>query len=67
MTSFMLLFSKEMAGRFFILLFAMILWNICQMFLAVVSWGGRFLLYQVAKWHRELRTIKLLLLRDDLL
>ena len=59
--------SKEMAVRFFILSFAMILWNICQMFLAVVSRSGHFPLDRVATWRRELRIIKLFLLRDDLL
>lgn len=59
--------SKEMAVRFFILLFAIILWNICQMFLFIVSRGSTGHLNQVVKWRRELRTIKLFLLRDELL
>jgi len=37
------------------------------MFLAAVSRGGHIPLDRVAKWRRELRTIKLFLLRDDLL
>lgn len=59
--------SKILSIRYLILAFAFIFWNLWQIFLMLVSCAQNYSLNRVSKWRRELRTIKLFLLRDIVL
>ena len=59
--------SKILSIRYLILAFAFIFWNLWQIFLMLVSCAQNYSLNRVSKWRRELRTIKLFLLRDIML
>lgn len=56
--------AKTMDVRFFILIFSFILWNLWQAFLILAASKNPEKLGRIAKWRRELRTIKLFELRD---
>ena len=59
--------SKDLAVRLLLFLFALMLWNLWRAFLLLAPDGSKGSLNQVARWRRQLRTIRLLSLRDELL
>lgn len=56
--------AKTMDVRFFILLFAIVLWNLWQAFLIIAASKNPQTLDRIAKWRRQARVIKLFELRD---
>lgn len=59
--------SKNLSVRLLLFLFAILLWNLWQAFLLLVNRGSIALQKRLTAWRRQLRTVKLFLLRDELL
>ena len=59
--------SKHMSVRLLLYLFAIMEWNLWQLFLLLANRGQTTSRDRLTMWRRQLRTIKLFLLRDELL
>ena len=59
--------SKNLSVRYILFLFAIILWNLWQTFLMLLTTPKSTSLSCLAQWRRRLRTVRLFLLRDELL
>ena len=59
--------TNYLSVRLIIFTFAIMLWNLWQAFLVVVSRFANKYVSRVGEWRRQARTVRLFLLRDDLL
>ena len=59
--------SDHLSVRLIIFLFAIMLWNLWQAFLVLVARRSTRAISFLMRWRRQLRTIRLFLLRDELL
>lgn len=59
--------SKNLSVRLLLFLLAILLWNLWQAFLLLVNRGSIAPQKRLTAWRRQLRTVKLFLLRDELL